>query len=59
MVQASALPVKIKPVKCLGECERGPNLRIAPGEKFFYGLQPADLPEVVDFLKKLCADQVL
>jgi NADH:ubiquinone oxidoreductase subunit E len=57
LVRSAALPVKITPLKCMGECERGPNLRIAPGEQFLHGLKTEDLPEVIDFLKELCDSQ--
>jgi (2Fe-2S) ferredoxin len=55
MAQAAALPVTITPLKCMGECEceRGPNLRIAPGERFYHHLRTEDIPEVIDFLEEL------
>lgn len=36
----------VRRVECLGECEKGPNLRIAPGERFYHGVTLSDLPEV-------------
>ncbi len=34
-IDKRGLKVKVERVGCLGECERGPNMRIAPGGKFF------------------------
>ena len=41
------LEIPVKRIECLGDCEQGPNLRIAPGGRFFHGVSMGDLPEVI------------
>ncbi len=42
------LPIGVKRIFCLGQCEQGPNLRIAPGGAFFRRMTMARLGEVVE-----------
>ncbi len=39
--------VEIERVNCLGECETGPNMRLAPGGPFFRGVDEGSLDEVI------------
>jgi NADH:ubiquinone oxidoreductase subunit E len=39
--------VLVERVNCLGECEKGPNMRIAPGGSFFYGMTKDKIPELM------------
>lgn len=34
-------------IKCLGRCTEGPNVRIAPGGKFFRGASLDDIPSII------------
>lgn len=43
----SGRDVAVERIRCLGECNKGPNMRIAPGGRFFYGITEADIPEVL------------
>jgi NADH:ubiquinone oxidoreductase subunit E len=43
-------PILVERIRCLGECAKGPNMRIAPGGKFFYGMTEAKIPEILDEL---------
>ncbi|MBF0357528.1 MAG: (2Fe-2S) ferredoxin domain-containing protein [Magnetococcales bacterium] len=44
------LPIPVERISCLGECSKGPNMRIAPGGKFFYGTTEDKIPEIIDEL---------
>lgn len=50
---AAGLAIPVKRVKCLGQCKLGPNLRIAPGGRFFHGVVTGDLPEIIAELQRL------
>lgn len=47
------LPLAVERLHCLGECARGPNLRIAPGGKFYHHVKLADVPAILDELEEL------
>jgi (2Fe-2S) ferredoxin len=42
------LSLYVERIRCLGECAQGPNLRLAPGGKFFYGVKLDDIQGIVD-----------
>lgn len=41
---------------CLGRCEQGIVLRIAPGGPFFTGVKPRDIPAIIQALQHFTAD---
>jgi (2Fe-2S) ferredoxin len=43
--------VSVTRIKCFGRCLEGPNLRIAPGGRFFRGVSLDDVPMVVAALE--------
>lgn len=45
--------IAVRRLECLGQCDRGPNLRIAPGGRFFHHCSEADLPGVIAELQRL------
>lgn len=45
------LDMKIERIKCLGYCQRGPNLRLAPGGPFFFAVGKDDLSTILDRLE--------
>lgn len=47
-IRERRLQVKVERVHCLGVCTRGPNMRLAPGGAFFFGVSAADIPAVVE-----------
>lgn len=46
-IAAQQLPIKLQRFKCLGLCDKGPNLRLAPDGRFFNEVCEATLPEVL------------
>ena len=40
--------VRVDSVDCLGLCKHGPNVVVYPGGTWYLGLEPEDVPEVVD-----------
>ncbi len=47
---AASLDVAIVERECLGRCEEGPAMRIAPGGEFFTEVQSDDLDQVINRL---------
>ncbi|MBF0626364.1 MAG: (2Fe-2S) ferredoxin domain-containing protein [Magnetococcales bacterium] len=48
-------PGRVEIINCFGQCNRGPNMRIAPGGRFFYGVGPDRLDEVITALEEALA----
>ena len=48
------LDVKVERVHCLGVCARGPNMRLAPGGAFFFGVLADDIPAVIERIEAAC-----
>jgi len=42
------LNIEVQTIKCLGLCDKGPNVRLAPGNNWFHQVQPADTSELID-----------
>ena len=40
--------IELSTIPCLGLCQKGPNIRLAPGNNWFHGVRPQDAPAVVD-----------
>ena len=49
-----ALTAELQPVHCLGRCEQGPNVRIAPGGRMYRGVSEQDIERVMADLASLC-----
>ncbi len=45
--------IEVRTLECFGRCERGPNLRIAPGHRFFERVEVGDFPEIIAELQRL------
>ena len=45
--------IQIEEIKCFGQCDRGPVMRIAPALEFFYKVSKDDLPHILNTLQKL------
>ncbi len=41
------LNMQVERIYCLGFCDRGPNLRIAPEGRFIHDVQLADVPNLI------------
>jgi (2Fe-2S) ferredoxin len=46
------LRARFATIKCLGLCEKGPNIRLAPSNSWFQQLTLADVPAVLDAIGK-------
>ena len=46
-LNASGRNVRLRRTGCHGFCERGPIVTVHPGDMFYPGVQPADVPEIV------------
>lgn len=46
-VSRLGLNIHIERFNCLGFCNRGPNLKIAPDGRFIYGAKPEDIPLLI------------
>lgn len=42
----------IEEIKCFGQCEKGPVMRIAPALDFFYHVTSSDLPGILESIPK-------
>jgi (2Fe-2S) ferredoxin len=55
MIEAENLSVPIIERICLGKCEQGPVMRIAPGGRFFTEITEASLRDIIGELKTFLA----
>ena len=55
MLKSEGLDVTVTERECLGRCEEGPVMRIAPGGRFFTKVNQASLVEIIDELRSLLA----
>ena len=46
------LAVPLERMFCLGRCDQGPNMRIAPGGEFFHHVTAADIPTIMDAIQQ-------
>ena len=49
-VTARSLDAEVKPYICFGGCDFGPNIVVHPQKVSYPGVQPEDLPEIVESL---------
>lgn len=45
-VGASGFDCEVQTIRCLGLCEKGPNVRLAPGNNWFHDVTPEDAAEL-------------
>ena len=50
--------IQIVERECLGKCEQGPVMRIAPGGRFFTEINQASLPLIISELKTFAKNHV-
>lgn len=53
LLKESDEPIEIEEIKCFGQCERGPVMRIAPALEFFYQVSKDDLPHILKVIQAL------
>ncbi len=51
MIEAEGLKIPVIERVCLGKCEQGPVMRIAPGGEFFTEINETSLRDIIDELK--------
>ncbi len=47
-IAARRLPVHLERFECLGQCDRGPNVKLSPGGEFCHGVDVEDIPGLLD-----------
>lgn len=55
-VLAKSLGIKVERFKCLGRCEEGPNLRLAPAGDFFHGVNLQDLDMILSDIERFISE---
>jgi (2Fe-2S) ferredoxin len=50
-VRNRGLAIKVERTVCMGRCDFGPTVRVAPGGAFHLGLAPEDVPGFLDQLE--------
>ncbi|MEP0337635.1 MAG: (2Fe-2S) ferredoxin domain-containing protein [Alphaproteobacteria bacterium] len=50
-VQARGLDIRVERTVCMGRCDFGPTVRVAPGGAFHLGLAPDDVGRFLDDLE--------
>ena len=51
LLEQASLDIPVVERECLGRCEEGPAMRIAPGGEFFTEVQSSDLDQVISRLR--------
>jgi (2Fe-2S) ferredoxin len=44
------LAAEVTTIRCLGLCQRGPNVKLSPGNSWFHGVRPNDVPRLVELV---------
>nr|CRH06214.1 putative ferredoxin, 2Fe-2S [Candidatus Magnetococcus massalia] len=55
-VQAANLDIDVQELRCFGECEKGPNVRIAPGGPFYRYTKEENIPEIIEDARSFIAN---
>ena len=48
------IDLAIERIICLGQCTKGPSMRLAPGREFLLGVNLGQVPGILDRLEHLC-----
>ncbi len=51
------LDIAVEEIVCLGQCDHGPALRLAPGGAFHLGATPDKIQEIADWLENELAKE--
>lgn len=57
LIEAEGLDIPIVERECLGKCEQGPVMRIAPGGPFYTEINSSRLPDIVAELRRMLDEQ--
>jgi len=52
LISEQQLAITIEDRKCLGQCDKGPNIRLAPSGKFFHNMGGDDLPMIINEIRQ-------
>jgi len=55
-IAAENIGIMLERFKCLGRCDEGPNLRMAPGGEFCSGVRPEDVPALLEKIRDFVSD---
>lgn len=53
-VRARRIDIKVERSVCMGQCTKGPTVRLAPAGRFFLGIRLADVDALLDELERRC-----
>ncbi len=53
-VRARGIDIAVERSVCMGQCTKGPTLRLAPGGRFILGKSLDDIDGILDELETLC-----
>lgn len=56
LISERGLALELRRILCFGDCARGPNLRLAPGGRFFHGADPASAEEILEQIQSTPPD---
>ena len=48
------IDLAVERIICLGQCTKGPSMRLAPGGEFLLGVDLVQVPGILDRLERLC-----
>jgi (2Fe-2S) ferredoxin len=51
-MQEQNVDMPIEEIQCMGYCEQGPNMRLAPGGEFFHKVEISDINRIVKSAKQ-------
>jgi len=55
-ITEDGIGISLERFKCLGNCDHGPNLRLAPDGEFCHGVQLADVPRMLEKIRAFAAE---
>lgn len=47
-IERRGLDIEVQTIKCLGLCDKGPNVRLAPGKNWFHEVSADDISELIE-----------
>jgi NADH:ubiquinone oxidoreductase subunit E len=53
-IRERRIAIKLERSICMGHCQTGPTVRLAPGGRFFHGPALTQVTEILDELESLC-----
>lgn len=53
-IDERGINIKLERSICMGHCQTGPTVRLAPGGRFFHGPSLGEVGSILDILEDLC-----